>query len=48
VETKHRAYLTHQSWCYPRLVLTGSSLAVIAIALVWFTKRAFDLQLLPI
>lgn len=39
------AYLIRHSWSYPRLVLTGGSLAVIAIALVWFTERAFDLQL---
>ncbi|BFU92503.1 MAG: membrane protein [Nitrospira sp.] len=42
------AYLIRQSWSYPRLVLTGGSLAVIAIALVWFTERAFDLQLFPL
>lgn len=42
------AYLIRRSWSYPRLVLTGGSLAVIAIALVWFTKRAFDLQLFPL
>lgn len=42
------AYLIRRSWSYPRLVLTGGSLAVIAIALVWFTERAFDLQLFPI
>ncbi len=41
------AYLIRRSWSYPRLVLTGGSLAVIAIALVWFTERAFDLQLFP-
>lgn len=42
------AYLLRRSWSYPRLVLTGGSLVVIAIALVWFTERAFDLQLFPI
>lgn len=42
------AYLNRRSWSYPRLVLTGGSLAVIAIALVWFTERAFELQLLPV
>jgi len=42
------AYLIRRSWSYPRLVLTGGSLAVIAIALVWFTERAFGLQLLPL
>ena len=42
------AYLIRHSWSYPRLVLTGGSLAVIAIALVWFTERAFDLQLFPL
>lgn len=39
------AYLLRRSWSYPRLVLTGGSLAVIAIALVWLTERAFDVQL---
>ncbi|WHZ26841.1 MAG: putative membrane protein [Nitrospira sp.] len=42
------AYLIRHTWSYPKLVLTGGSLAVIAIALVWFTERAFDLQLFPI
>jgi HupE / UreJ protein len=42
------AYLIRHSWSYPRLVVTGGSLAVIAIALVWFTERAFDLQLFPL
>lgn len=42
------AYLIRRSWSYPRLVLTGGSLAVIAIALVWFTERAFSLQLFPL
>lgn len=41
------AYLLRHSWSYPKLVLTGGSLTVIAIALVWFTERAFDLQLFP-
>ena len=41
------AYLIRHSWSYPRLVLTGGSLAVIAIALVWLTERAFDLRLFP-
>lgn len=42
------AYLIRRSWSYPRLVLTGGSLAVIAVALVWFTERAFDLRLIPL
>lgn len=42
------AYLLRRSWSYPKLVLTGGSLAVITIALVWFTERCFDLQLLPL
>ena len=37
------AYLVRRSWAYPRFVLTGGSLAVIAIALVWFTERALGL-----
>ncbi|MCP9460707.1 MAG: HupE/UreJ family protein [Nitrospira sp.] len=39
------AYLIRRSRSYPRLILTGGSLAVIAVALIWFTERAFDLQL---
>ncbi|MDI3464850.1 MAG: putative membrane protein [Nitrospira sp.] len=39
------AFMIRRSWSYPRLVLTGGSLAVIAIALVWFTERVFDLEL---
>jgi hypothetical protein len=42
------AYLIRRTWSYPRLILTGGSLAVIAIALVWFTERAFDLRLFPV
>ena len=42
------AYLIRHSWSYPRLVLTGGSLAVITIALVWFAERAFDLRLFPL
>ena len=42
------AYLVRRSWSYPRLVLTGGSLAVIVIALVWFSERAFDLRLTPL
>jgi hypothetical protein len=42
------AYLIRRSWTYPKLVLNGGSLAVIAIALVWFTERAFDLRLFPL
>lgn len=42
------AYLIRRSRSYPRLVLTGGSLAVIAVALVWFTERAFDLRLFPL
>jgi hypothetical protein len=42
------AYLIRRSWSYPRLVLTGGSLAVTTIALVWFTERAFALHLFPL
>lgn len=42
------AYVIRRSWSYPRLVLTGGSLAVIIIALIWFTERAFDLQMFPL
>lgn len=37
-----------QYWAYPKPALNGGSLAVIAIALVRFTERAFDLQLFPL
>lgn len=42
------AYLIRRSWSYPRLVLTGGSVAVIVIALIWFTERAFDFRLFPL
>ena len=42
------AYIIRRTWSYPKLILTGGSLAVIAIALVWFTERAFDVQLFPL
>jgi len=42
------AYLIRRSWSYPRLVLTGGSLAIIAVAVVWFTERAFDFHLFPL
>ncbi len=42
------AYLIRRSWSYQRLILTGGSLVVIAIAFAWFTERAFDLQLFPL
>jgi hypothetical protein len=42
------AYLIRRSWSYSRLILTGGSLAVTAIALVWFTERVFDLRLTPL
>ncbi len=42
------AYIVRRTWSYPKLILTGGSLAVIAIALVWFTERAFDVQLFPL
>ncbi|MGE0643597.1 MAG: HupE/UreJ family protein [Nitrospira sp.] len=41
------AYLIRRSWSYPKLILTGGSLTVIAIALIWFTERAFELQVFP-
>ena len=42
------AYLIRHTWSYPKLVLAGGSLAVIAIALVWFTERTFGLRLFPL
>jgi hypothetical protein len=42
------AFMIRRSWSYPRLVLTGGSLVVIAIALIWFTERAFNVRLFPI
>lgn len=38
------AHLIRRSWFYPRLVLNDGSLAVIAIALVCLTERAFDVS----
>jgi hypothetical protein len=40
------AYLLRRGSFYQRVVMTGGSLAIAAIALVWLAERAFDLKLL--
>jgi len=39
------AFWLRRTWSYRRLVLAGGSTVIAAIALVWFTERAFDLPL---
>jgi hypothetical protein len=41
------AYRFRQGLVYRRVVLTGGSLAVAAVAAIWFAERAFDFKLLP-
>ncbi len=41
------AYVLRRSAFYRRVVLWGGSLAIAAVAAVWFVERAFDLKLLP-
>ncbi len=40
------AFALRGSWFYRRLLMTGGSLAVAAVALAWFIERAFDLKLM--
>ncbi len=41
------AFALRRSGFYRRVVLVGGSLAIAALAVVWFVERAFDLALLP-
>jgi hypothetical protein len=40
------AFALRHTFIYRRIVLTGGSLVIAALALVWFAERAFDLKLL--
>jgi hypothetical protein len=42
------AYLLRRTWLYRRVVLTGGSGAIAAVAALWFVERAFDLGFLPV
>ena len=42
------AYLLRGTWLYRRVVLTGGSGAIAAVAALWFVERAFDLGFLPV
>lgn len=41
------AFLVRRTWLYQRMILAGGSALVCAIALVWFTERAWNLRILP-
>lgn len=41
------AYMIRKSWLYQQVTLTLGSLAIIVIASIWFTERAFGFSLLP-
>jgi hypothetical protein len=41
------AFAIRATWAYRRVALAGGSLAIAALASVWFVERAFDLPLLP-
>lgn len=41
------AYAARHTWFYRRMVLTGGSALIVAIASVWLVERAFNLQLMP-
>lgn len=47
VETECRPSPIHRSPSYPESLFTVDSQAVIVIALVWFTERAFDHRKVP-
>jgi HupE / UreJ protein len=40
------AYYWRASWLYPRIVLSGGSAGIIAIASVWLIERSFNLNIL--
>ncbi len=40
------AYVLRDTPFYRRVVFVGGSLATLAIALIWFAERAFDLKLI--
>ena len=41
------AYALRRSWFYRKLVFVGGSLAIAALAGVWFAERVFNFKLLP-
>jgi len=40
------AYGLRASWFYRRLVFIGGSLAIVAVAAIWFIERAFNLKII--
>lgn len=40
------AFALRATWLYKRLVMTGGSMVVVIIALVWFVERAWNLRIL--
>jgi hypothetical protein len=41
------AYALRATWLYQRVVFTGGSLAIAALAAAWLAERSFNLELLP-
>ena len=39
------AFALRSTWAYRRVVLTGGSAVIVAVAAVWLAERAFDLPL---
>jgi hypothetical protein len=39
------AYLSRQSWLYPRLVLGAGSLSIAAVASVWLVERSLNVNI---
>jgi hypothetical protein len=40
------AYLLRRHWIYRRVVLTGGSIIIAILAMIWFAERAFDMKLI--
>jgi len=40
------AYYLRGTWLYQRLVMTGGSVVVVIVALIWFVERVWDLRIL--
>jgi len=40
------AYLLRATWLYRRLVFTGGSLAIVAVAGIWLVERAFNMKII--
>lgn len=40
------AFVLRGTWFYRRLVMTGGSVVVVSVALIWFVERVWNLRIL--